>query len=77
MSLRQVLRECIPPAQYSNGKEAKCWLFKICNMFDVDPESYIVDNKKKDMEINETTITKVDGSTETEPLKCSCTNCSD
>ena len=56
-SLRQRLKECVPPAYYSDGKQAKCMWFKVFNMFDTDPESYIVENKKKDME-NKTTITE-------------------
>lgn len=50
MRLKQKLLECIPPARYSNGTEAKCMWFKIFNMFDLDPESYIVDKEKKGME---------------------------
>ena len=50
MGLKQMLQECIPPAYYSNGIEAKCMWFRVFNMFDIDPQSYIVDEKKKDME---------------------------
>ena len=40
MSFKQILIDCIPPAYYSDGTEAKCLLFRICNLFDVDPQSY-------------------------------------
>ena len=50
MSLKQKLKECIPPAYYSDGTEAKCMWYKIFNMFDLDPQSYIIDKEKKGME---------------------------
>lgn len=50
MGLRQKLKECVPPAYYSNGVEAKCMWYKVFNMFDLDPQSYIIDKEKKGME---------------------------
>ena len=57
MRLKQMLQECIPPAYYSNGNQAKCMWYRVFNMFDTDPDSYIVESKKKGME-NKTTITE-------------------
>lgn len=48
-SLRQKLKECIPPAYYSDGREATCMWYKVFNMFDLDPQSYIVDKKNNGM----------------------------
>lgn len=50
MNLKQKLIECIPPAYYEDGTEAKCWIFKICNMFDVDSQSFKEVKKEKCME---------------------------
>jgi len=40
MKIKHKLQECIPTAYYSDGTEAKCWLYKICNMFDVNNQSF-------------------------------------
>ena len=48
-SLKQKLKECIPPAYYSDGREAKCMWYKVFNMFDIDPQSYIIDKEEKGM----------------------------
>ena len=48
-SLRQRLKECVPPAYYSDGREAKCMWYKLFNMFDIDPQSYIIDKKNNGM----------------------------
>lgn len=40
MGIKQTLISCIPPAYYSNGIEAKCMLFRVCNMFDIDSHSF-------------------------------------
>jgi len=55
MSLKQKLLECIPDAYYSDGRKAKCMLFRICNMFDIDSQSFkevkvkeYVDGKKEE-----------------------------
>jgi len=52
-SLKQRLKECIPPAYYPDGTEAKCMWYKVFNMFDIDPQSYIIDKEKKGMENND------------------------
>ncbi len=57
-SLRQRLKECVPPAYYSNGTEAKCMWYKVFNMFDIDPQSYIIDKEKKGMKISGWTVTE-------------------
>ena len=50
MRIRQSLMELIPPAYYSNGKESKCTIFRICNMFDVNSQSFKQVEEKKSME---------------------------
>lgn len=45
----QGLKECIPPAYYPDGTEAKCMWYKVFNMFDLDPQSYIIDKEKNNM----------------------------
>lgn len=46
MGIKQTLLDCIPDAYYSDGTKANCVMYKICNMFDIDKQSY-VENKKK------------------------------
>ena len=61
-SLKQRLKECVPPAYYSDGREAKCMWFKVFNMFDIDPQSYIIDKKNNGMkEFNITESTEGSG----------------
>ena len=50
MGLRQKLSDLIPEAYYSDGTESKCSIFKICNMFDVDPQSYKIVKESNIME---------------------------
>ncbi len=50
MGIKQVLLDCIPPAYYEDGTEAKCWIYKVCNMFDVDPQSYKIVKESNNME---------------------------
>ena len=50
MNLKQKLMECVPPAYYADGTEAKCMIFKICNMFDIDSQSFKEVKEKKSME---------------------------
>jgi len=52
MGIKQTLLDCIPPAFYENGTEAKCLTFRICNMFDVDPQSYKIVKESSNMEEN-------------------------
>ena len=51
MGIKQSLLECIPDAYYSDGTKANCLIFKICNMFDVDSQSFKEVSEKKNMEI--------------------------
>jgi len=53
MGIKQALIDCIPPAYYEDGTEAKCMIFRICNMFDVDPQSYKIVKETKDMDKKE------------------------
>jgi len=43
------IKNYIPTAYYSDGTESKCWIYKICNMFDIDPQSYMIVKERKDM----------------------------
>ncbi len=53
MTLKQSILDCIPPAYYEDGTEAKCWIYKICDMFDVNSQSFKVVKETKDMVENE------------------------
>ncbi len=50
MGIRQMLQEWIPDAYYSDGKKSECTLYKICNMFDVDRESFKEVKEERNME---------------------------
>ena len=50
MSLKQALLECIPDAYYSDGRKAECMLFRICNMFDVDSQSFKEGREERNMD---------------------------
>ena len=49
MGIKQTILDCIPPAYYEDGTEAKCWIYKICDMFDVNSQSYKIVKEKIDM----------------------------
>ena len=53
MGIKQTLMNCIPPAYYENGVEAKCMVFRICNMFDIDSQSFKEVHKKDNMQKKE------------------------
>lgn len=53
MGLRQKLNELISEAYYEDGIPSECTLFKICNMFDVNSESFKEVKEKKGMENKE------------------------
>ena len=40
MRIKQSLIKLIPPAYYSNGKESNCAVYRICNMFDINSQSF-------------------------------------
>ena len=50
MRIKQILQECIPDAYYSNGVKSTCLMYKICNMFDIDSQSFKEVKEKKIME---------------------------
>lgn len=53
MKIKQVLREYIPDAYYSDGTKSTCLMYKICNMFDIDSQSFKEVKEKKNMESND------------------------
>jgi len=55
------IKDYIPIAYYSDGTESKCLIYKICNMFDIDPQSYMIVKEPKIMKKekeSKTTATK-------------------
>ena len=50
MRIKQSLIKLIPPAYYSNGKESNCAVYRICNMFDINSQSFKEVKEKKRME---------------------------
>lgn len=50
MRIKQILQECVPDAYYSNGIKSTCLVYKICNMFDIDSQSFKEVKEKKNME---------------------------
>ena len=40
MGIKEKIQEFIPDAYYSDGTKAECWIFRICNMFDIDKQSF-------------------------------------
>ena len=53
MRIKQSLIKLIPPAYYSNGKESNCAVYRICNMFDINSQSFKEVKEKKRMESKE------------------------
>jgi len=49
MEIKHILQECVPTAYYSDGTEAKCWIYKICDMFDINSQSFKQAESKDDM----------------------------
>lgn len=40
MGIKTYLKSCVPNAYYSDGTLATCMIYKIFNMFDIDPQSF-------------------------------------
>lgn len=55
MGIKQKLIDCIPDAYYSDGTKADCIVYKICNMFDIDRQSYVEDKKNLDFDVSDDT----------------------
>lgn len=55
MELKQKLVSLLPEAYYSDGTKSECALFCICNMFDVDSDSFKQVKEKRNMEDKQST----------------------